>query len=94
MIPTSSERFVQSDQIRRHRSLALRQKVFTPVELPLGTEHGQKVPEAGRVKLPGEIKRRPTIHQYFRLWSSHRNALFRANRATGACRVCGLVDHR
>src|SRR5215831_9986111 len=56
--PATAQRLVQSDQVRSHRDLTLREQIFAVVKLPLSVEDRQKVHETRPIALSRQLNRR------------------------------------
>src|SRR5215470_12446211 len=56
--PAAAQRPVQSDQVRGHRDLTLREQIFAVVKLPFRVEDRQKVRETRAISLPRQLNRR------------------------------------
>src|ERR671924_1074203 len=54
-LPATAQRFVERDQVRSHRRLALCQIVLRRVKCPLRVQHIEKIAEAADVKLVGHL---------------------------------------
>src|SRR5260370_14860402 len=55
--PATAQRLVQSDQVRGHRDLTLREQIFAVVKLSLSVEDRQKVRETRPIALLRQLNR-------------------------------------
>src|SRR5262249_46887243 len=56
--PAPAQSLVQSDQVRSHRDLTLREQIFAFVKLPLSVKDRQKVHETRPIALSRQLNRR------------------------------------